>query len=61
MNCYFPLRIEVDFSGAFTLRLDCREIYEKILSGIQETRSPRVTVASFRLLHDLDLVSIFSI
>lgn len=59
MNYYFPMRLRLDYSGAFALRLDCREIYEKILSGIQDTRSLPVTVASFRLLHDLDVVSIF--
>uniref|UniRef100_A0A7I4AJU9 Uncharacterized protein n=1 Tax=Physcomitrium patens TaxID=3218 RepID=A0A7I4AJU9_PHYPA len=32
-----------------------KDVYEKILSGIQETKSLWVIVASYRLLHDLDL------
>ncbi|KAG0629426.1 hypothetical protein M758_1G102800 [Ceratodon purpureus] len=32
-----------------------KELYERIFSGIQETKSLQVTVASFKLLHDLDL------
>jgi hypothetical protein len=32
-----------------------RGVFEKIVCGIQETKSVRVLVSSFRLLHDLDL------
>ena len=60
LNCYFPVRIEIDDSSGCSIRLDCRELYERIFSGIQETKSLQVTVASFKLLHDLDLVSIVS-
>jgi hypothetical protein len=34
-----------------------REIYDAILKGIQESKSVELTVASFQLLHDLDLVN----
>lgn len=57
----FLFQFEVDDSSAFTCRLVCRGVYEKIFCGIQETKSLRVIVASFRLLHDLDLVSISSL
>jgi hypothetical protein len=34
-----------------------REIYDAILKGIQESKSVELTVASFQLLRDLDLVN----
>ncbi|CAK9880803.1 unnamed protein product [Sphagnum jensenii] len=36
-------------------RVPPKEIYDAILNGIQESKSVELTVASFQLLHDLDL------
>jgi hypothetical protein len=38
-------------------RVPPKEIYDAILKGIQESKSVELTVASFQLLHDLDLVN----